>query len=132
MYRQELRSQDALFFGGGSWLSHLTIDTLAGYVAYLNAENCTAAADQLYAESGGAGIPGLLIVLESDIAPSSPGPTHPEPGPSPVRPRRLRFGGLPTALSAAPPVQAPPSGPSPIHGDVQVAVAEASVEVHAR
>ena len=129
IYRQDMRSEDALFLGGGSWLSHLTIDTLAGYVAYLNAENCAAAADQLFSESGGTGIPGLLIVLDTGDAAASSGSTRSGPGPSAARPRRPRFGGLPTALSAAPPVQVPSSGPLPIQGSVQVAVAEMQLEL---
>ena len=128
MYRQDMRSEDVFFLGGGTWLSHLTIDTLAGYVAYLNAENCAAAADELFSEGGGAGVPGLLIVLDTGNAAESSGPTGSGSGPSPVRPRRPRFGGLPTALSAAPPVQAPPSGPLPVHGTVQVAVAELQLD----
>ena len=129
MYRQEVRSEDAFFLGGGSWLSHLSIDSLAGYVAYLNAENCTYAADELFAESGSAGIPGLFIVLDADQPATSSGPSGLGPTPPPKRPRRPRFGGLPTALSAAPPVRSALANPISSQASVQAAVAELHLDV---
>ena len=113
IFRQDVKLDDAIFVGGGSWLSHVPVRTLAGIVAFTNAENCTDAADELYDQGGERGIPGLLIVLSAQNGSPSSGPSlpnPPRPGPSAPRPRRPRFGGLPTALSAPPPVRHPLGG----------------------
>ncbi|HXF63989.1 MAG TPA: hypothetical protein VNK95_20355, partial [Caldilineaceae bacterium] len=50
-------------------------------------------------------LPGLLIVLATNHEPPRPGMPPPGPGSAPPRPRRPRFGGLPTSLGAAPPAR---------------------------
>jgi hypothetical protein len=120
VYRQDVQADDALFLGGGSWLRRVPTRTLAGIVAYTNADNCTEAADELFDQAGQIALPGLLIVLGANQEPpragghsgygggggypSGPGSTPPRPAP-----RRPRFGGLPTALSTPPPARLPPS-----------------------
>jgi len=114
VFRQDLTRDDVIFVGGGSWLSHIQIKGLAGIVAYTNADNCAEAADELYAYGGEGSPPGLLIVLT--LNPNAPRPGPQSPGtPPPPKPKRPRFGGLPTALSAAPPARGPsaPSTPAP-------------------
>ncbi len=121
IFRQDLQRDDVIFVGGGSWTSHVPIKALASIVAYTDADNCADAADGLYSYGGNDSPPGLLIVLESNFkaSPSGPGATgspssgSPSPGSSSPKPRRSRLGGggLPGALSAAPPARGPaPSG----------------------
>src|SRR5690606_18395402 len=94
-------------------------------VAFTTAENCTDAADELFDIGGRVPLPGLLVVLGAEQNPPRPGAPPPGPGTPPPRPRRPRFGGLPTALSAAPPVRLPPSGPlSPPPAPSPAALAE--------
>jgi hypothetical protein len=111
VFRQDLARDDVVFVGGGSWLSHIAIKGLAGIVAFTNADNCADAADELYSHGGDASPPGLLIVLVPNPNASQPGPQS--RGSAPPKPRRPRLGGLPTALSAAPPARAPASPPNP-------------------
>ena len=131
VYRQDVLPDDALFLGGGSWLRRLSARTLASVVAFVDADNCTDAADELYRQAGAAPLPGLIIVLAVNEAPpprdSRGGPAggnggrgYPSGGPSgqppvPNLPRRRppRFGGLPTALGAPPPAQVASSAQVP-------------------
>lgn len=111
IYRQDVQSNDVFFVGGGSWLNRVPIRTLAGVVAFTTAENCTDAVDELFDVGGRVPLPGLLIVLGASQEPPRPDMPPSGPGAPPPRPRRPRFGGLPTALSAAPPARFPTSGP---------------------
>ena len=110
VYRQEVRPDDALFLGGGSWLRRVAVRTLASVVMFTTAGNCNDAADELFSQGGNEPLPGLLVVVGED--PPSPGsyPSGPDMGGGPrPAPRRPRFSGLPTALGALPPAQMPPA-----------------------
>ncbi|MCC6170023.1 MAG: hypothetical protein IT329_22585 [Caldilineaceae bacterium] len=111
IYRQDVQPDDVFFVGGGSWFNHVPVRTLAGIVAFTTAENCTDAADELFDVGGRVPLPGLLIVLGANSEPPRPGAPPPGSGSPPPRPRRPRFGGLPTALSATPPARLPASTP---------------------
>jgi hypothetical protein len=104
IFRQTLRRDDVVFLGGSNWLGYVPIKTLAGIVAFTNADNCADAADELYAHGGESSPPGLLIVLIDDPDAQRPGPSAPGSHRQ-TKGRTARFLGLPTALSAAPPVQ---------------------------
>ena len=136
VYRQDVQADDALFLAGGGWLRRLPTRTLASIIAFINTDNCTDAADELYDQAGQMQVPGLIIVLgraggtepprptgyggygggggtgSSGGYPSAPsgggqgGSSAPRPAP-----RRPRFGGLPTALNSPPPARMPPSTP---------------------
>ncbi|MCC9074818.1 hypothetical protein FKZ61_001630 [Litorilinea aerophila] len=113
VFRQQVRAHDVMFVGAGAWLDRVPVRYLAGVVAYVTVDNCMDAAGDLYAQSGGADLPGLLAVLESVGSPPPSGT-----GPRPTPPRRPRLGGLPTSFSTLPPVRmpptAPPTGPSAV------------------
>lgn len=132
VYRQDVQPDDVFFLGGGGWLRRVPARTLAGIVAFTNAENCTDAADELYDQAGGMQVPGLLIVLGMAAGGEPPRPSGyggyggsgsgypgaPSGGSGssggPLRsqaPRRPRFGGLPTALGSAPPARPVPGTP---------------------
>ena len=123
VFRQDLTRDDVIFVGGGNWLSHIQVKGLAGIVTYANADNCAEAADELYAYGGEGSPPGLLIVLTPN--PNAPRPGPQSPGTPPPRPKRPRFGGLPTALSAAPPARGPAASGPPVSGDLAGAQATA-------
>jgi hypothetical protein len=110
IFRQDVQADDAFFVGGGGWLRRVSLRTLAGIVAYTNAETCSDAADELFDQGGQISLPGLLIVLATNHEPPRPGLPPSGPGSnSPPRPRKPRFGGLPTALGASPPARLPPA-----------------------
>ena len=141
VYRQDLQADDAMFLGGGGWLRRVPTRTLASIVAFINADNCADAADELFDQAGQMQVPGLLLVLGaggnsepprpsgyggggyggSGYGGSSGGggyPSSPSGGgqgggtqPRPA-PRRPRFGGLPTALNTSPPARMPTNSPS--------------------
>ncbi len=107
VFRQQVRAHDVMFVGAGAWLDRVPVRYLAGVVAYVTVDNCMDAAGDLYAQSGGADLPGLLAVLESVGSSSPPSGTSLRPTP----PRRPRLGGLPTSFSTLPPVRMPPTVP---------------------
>ena len=114
VYRQEVRPDDALFLGGGSWLRRVPVRMLASVVMFTNAENCNDAADELFAQGGNTPLPGLLVVVGGgDDPPSGSQPSRSDlGGGSQPAPRRPRFSGLPTALGAPPPASRPPVTPA--------------------
>lgn len=136
VYRQDVQADDALFLAGGGWLRRLPTRTLASIIAFINVDNCTDAADELFDQAGQMQVPGLIIVLGRAGGAEPPRPTGyggygggggtgsgypgaPSGGgqggsnaPRPA-PRRPRFGGLPTALNSPPPARMPPSTPLP-------------------
>ncbi len=65
VYRQDVQADDAMFLGGGGWLRRVPTRTLASIVAFINADNCPDAADELFDQAGQMQVPGVLIVLGS-------------------------------------------------------------------
>jgi hypothetical protein len=113
VYRQEVKPDDALFLGGGSWLRRVPVRTLASVVMFTNAENCNDAADELFAQGGNTPLPGLLVVVGGDDPPSGGYSSRSDLGNGPQSAqRRPRFSGLPTALGAPPPAGVPPVAPA--------------------
>jgi hypothetical protein len=126
IFRQDVDADDAFFLGGAGWLREVPVRTLAGVVAFINAENCSDAADELFDQGGQIPHPGLLIVLATNHEPPRPGTSPTGPGGTPPRPRRPKFSGggaLPTALSTQPPAHLPPASPAPAAARVGPALA---------
>jgi len=134
VHRQDVRQEDTLFLGGGSWLRRVPTRTLASIIAFTNADNCSDAADELYEQAGRMQVPGLLIVLGGAANnepprsgglsggysgggyPSAPSSSGGSSGGTNA-PRRPRFSTLPTAVNTTPPARLPPDSmlpPAPI------------------
>ncbi len=106
IFRQKLGPDDAFFLGSARWTQIVSIKTLAGIVAYVNEQNCTEAADELYAQSGEGAPPGCFIVMmdrqqRAGAAASLSAQNSTDPGGNGTS----RFFGLPTAVNIAPPRQ---------------------------
>ena len=121
LHRQKLSASTAMLAASGAWLDLVPIRTLAGTVAYVEAETCIDAADGLREQAGRNDTPGLIMVIEPDPAPgaSSPASSSGEATLPPPSSTDRSAGGLPTALNASPPlVRAPDVPPT---GDVRPA-----------
>jgi hypothetical protein len=113
LHRQKLSANTAMLAASGAWLDLVPIRTLAGTVAYVEAETCIDAADGLRKQAGRNDTPGLIMVIEPNPAPgaSSSAPSVGEATPPPSPPTDRSAGGLPTALNASPPVVRAPDMP---------------------
>jgi hypothetical protein len=126
LHRQKLSASTAMLAASGAWLDLVPIRTLAGTVAYVEAETCIDAADGLREQAGRNDTPGLIMVIEPDPAPgaSSPASSSGEATLPPPSSTDRSAGGLPTALNASPPlVRAPDVPPT---GDVRPAAFSAA------
>lgn len=145
VHRQDVRAEDTLFLGGGSWLRRVPTRTLASIIAFTNADNCSDAADELYEQAGRMQVPGLLIVLGAGANnepprsggygggysggggyPSTPsGSSGGSSGGAPA-PRKPRFSTLPTAVNTTPPARLPADPTIPPSASTTLAAAAAA------
>ncbi|MFO7633767.1 MAG: hypothetical protein R6W76_14580, partial [Caldilinea sp.] len=115
LHRQKVGAVTAMIAGSGDWLNLVSVRTLAATAAYVDAGNCIDAADGLREQAGRDDVPGVIMVIDPDIAPpATPPPALPvapernEPPPKPSSAAPTSGGGLPTALNASPPVVSAP------------------------
>lgn len=101
LHRQKISANTAMLAASGAWLDLVPIRTLAGTVAYVEAETCIDAADGLREQAGRNDTPGLILVIEPN---PGPGASSAEETASPAPSADRSAGGLPTALNASPPV----------------------------
>ncbi len=95
VYRHQMEEGDVLFLGESDWILVANVKTLGGAVANTTRTNRFDVVDYLRQQSNQAQIPGLFVVFQPRRQPTNPGATS---FPS----------GLPTSVSAPPPVSAPP------------------------
>ncbi|RLT39612.1 MAG: hypothetical protein DWI57_09990 [Chloroflexi bacterium] len=101
VYRHQLSDGDVLFLGESDWILVTNVKTLGGAVANTSRVNRFDVVEYLRQQSNQARIPGLFIVFHAKHQPASPSPAS---FPS----------GLPTSVSAPPPVHSlPPAGDAP-------------------
>ncbi len=98
----EMTPTDVALLCGPGWSERLPIKTLAATVYYVTSDTAEDAAEGLREQAGGSAAPGLLLVMQPAAPPAPPRPATPL-----TAPRRSAPAGLPTSLSAAPPVTAP-------------------------
>lgn len=126
LHRQRIDRSGSIVAGSGRWLELVSARTLAGAAAFVSPDSCQDAAEGLRQQAGRADIPGVIVVYAADGAPPGslrPGGANLPPGGSPPR---LRTGGLPTALNAAPPVTRIPPQQPPVSRASAGAVAAAA------
>jgi hypothetical protein len=121
LHRQKTDGPTTMIAGSGDWLDLVSVRTLAGTAAYVDAGSCIDAADGLREQAGRNDVPGVVLVIEPGASPSTPSPSTPSP-PSPASgggaPKSASPkpppGGLPTAVNASPPVLGAPGVSAPV------------------
>ncbi len=115
VHRQRVNENAALLAGCGDWFAHIPPRSIAGVVAGVGADSCSAAATWLQEQARTTMLPGLILVVEagdSGDTGGSGGPAAPPPGPSSGErqaPPRSRMSALPTAVRSAPPIVSVPA-----------------------
>jgi hypothetical protein len=110
LHRQKTGATTAMIAGSDLWLDLVPVRTLAATAAYVDAGSCIDAADGLREQAGRGDVPGVIMVIGADDAPSSPpkAPSAPRSDAPPPTSAPTPGGGLPTALNASPPLISAP------------------------
>jgi len=109
LHRQKIGAATAMIAGSGEWLDLVPVRTLAATAAYVDAGNCIDAADGLREQAGRGDLPGVIMIIAPDDAPSSP----PSPPQAPQKPTPQKDAAPKDASPGVPPQDILPTGSAP-------------------